>query len=253
MRKTNTTQFPRLVAFFGPDGAGKSTQAKLLVDYLRSNDFAVKQAWVRSVHSFAFFMWVLFRRLNLLHQRSSIPFQGIAKPAISYLREDSYGAVSPISMNPPILKGRISRFIWSTMEIISIIPVIILQVYIPLLKGRYVVAERYVVDSVTTIAYFVGNPHFVRGSFAKLLLAFIPKGTVFVYIDADYDAIVERRGNVAGPYEYTEFHRRLYKELTPIVRAIYVNTSKASTQETHQRILNSIERRIREKALHSPD
>jgi len=232
--------FPRVIAFFGPDGAGKSTQARLLVGYLKSRGFDVKQAWVRSVHSFTFLIWVLFRRLGLLHQRSDIPFQGIAKPAISYLREDPYGAVSPISMNPPILRGPVSRLIWSTIEVASIIPIIMLQVYIPLLKGQHVVAERYVVDSVTTIAYFVNDPNFIRSPFAKILLAFVPNGTVFVYVDADYDTIVERRGRVAGPYEYTLFHRQIYNKLTPIVGAIYVNTSKVSIYETHQRILNSI-------------
>ena len=129
---------------------------------------------------------MLFYRLNLCRDESMMPTRMHAGFAVSYLNESSYGAVSPITMNPPILKGKMSRFIWSIIEILSIIPVVVLQVYLPLMVGRAVVAERFVVDSVASISYFLDDENFSESWRAKFLLRLTPRNTAFVFIDADY-------------------------------------------------------------------
>lgn len=233
--------FPRVIAFFGPDGAGKSTQARLIINYLRLRGFKVKRAWIRSTHTFAYLLWMIFYKLNLLEDRSGLLKTMRLGFAISYLRESPYGAVSPITMSPPILKGSFSRWIWATIEVISILPVIFLQVYIPLLLGRIVIAERFVVDGVVGIAYFLGDENFSENWQAKFLLRLIPKGTVFIYIDADYETISQRRGKVTGPRDYTDFHRRLYEKMSKAIGALYINTSNLSIKEAYKRILSFIE------------
>lgn len=237
---TASSQFPRLLAFFGPDGAGKSTQAGLMVDYLESKGLKVKRAWVRSVHTFAFLLWNVFMKLNLCRGPTGEPVRTRIGFAVSYLIEKPYGAVSPITMAPPPLAGPISRFIWSVVEVISIIPVVLIQVYIPLLLGDFVVAERYVVDSIASIAYFLDDELFVNSWFARMLLSLVPSGSVFIFIDADYQTILSRRRELAGPREYTEFHRRLYTILAARVGAFRVDTQKASVPEAHQNILSYI-------------
>ncbi len=233
-------RFPRVVALFGPDGAGKSTQTELLAGVLRSRGFEVKKAWVRSTHTIAYLMWMLFYKLNLCEDRSGILKKMRTGFAVSYLSEAEYGAVSPITMSPPILKGRLSKFIWSVVELAGIVPVVILQVHIPLLVGRVVVAERFVVDSIASIAYFLGEEGFVNSWQASLLLRLVPRGTVFVYVDAPYDTILSRRGEVAGPREYTDFHRKMYSYLAPRVMAFRVDTSMYSVSETHEMIVDFV-------------
>jgi len=235
--------FPRVVAFFGPDGAGKSTQAKLLVEFLKKKGLKVKNAWIRSTHTFAYLLWMLFYRLNLCSDKSGFAKKMRIGFAVSYLNESGYGAVSPITMSPPVLRGVVSRWIWATIEVVSILPVIILQVYLPLLLGRIVIAERFVVDSIASIAYFLGDENFDKSWHARFLLRLVPNGTVFVFIDAGYGTILSRREKVAGPREYTEFHRRLYKKLAKEVGAFYVDTSRLSVQETHQHILSFVGKR----------
>jgi thymidylate kinase len=232
--------FPRVIAFFGPDGAGKSTQAELLVNFLTARGLRVKRAWVRSTHTFAYLLWMLFYKLNLCDDRSGMFRKMRFGFAVSYLNESQYGAVSPITMSPPILKGFVSRWIWATIEVVSIIPVVILQVYLPLLLGRVVVAERFVVDSIASIAYFLDDESFVDSWHARFLLRLVPRGTAFVFVDADYGTILLRRKEVAGPREYTEFHRRLYEKMSKIVGALYVNTSSLSVEEANERILGFV-------------
>jgi|YelNatPaOPRAMG01_1025707.scaffolds.fasta_scaffold02470_9 thymidylate kinase len=236
--------FPRVIAFFGPDGAGKSTQAELLVNFLTARGLRVKRAWVRSTHTFAYLLWMLFYKLNLCDDRSGMLKRMRMGFAVSYLNEKDYGAVSPITMSPPILKGSLSRWIWATIEVISIVPVVVLQVYLPLLLGRVVVAERFIVDSIASIAYFLGDEGFAKSWHARFLLRLIPKGTIFVFVDADYGTILSRRKEVAGPLEYTEFHRRLFRKLTKVVGAVYIDTSRLSIKEAHQSILGFIGKRM---------
>lgn len=238
--KEENIKYPRVIAFFGPDGAGKSTQAELLVDHLESREFKVKRAWVRSVHTFAFLLWRLFYKLNLCHTKSSSLARMGNRFAVSYFNESPYGVVSPITMTPPILIGRVSRFFWSVIEILSIIPVVVLQVYVPLLLGRVVVAERFVVDSVTSIAYFLNDEDFVKSWQAKFLLRLVPRDTVFIFIDSDYDTILGRRNILAGPREYTEFHRQLYCKLARNVGAFRIDTSRTSIEEVHEKLLTFI-------------
>ncbi|MEM3702977.1 MAG: hypothetical protein QXX79_00940 [Candidatus Bathyarchaeia archaeon] len=233
-------RLPRVIAFFGPDGAGKSTQAELLVKYLRAMDFRVKKAWIRSTHTFAYLLWMVFYKLNLCDDRSGMLRKMRSGFAVSYLNERQYGVVSPITMSPPILKGFVSRWIWATIEVVSIVPVVILQVYLPLLLGRVVVAERFVVDSVASIAYFLSDEGFAEGWHARFLLRLVPRGTVFVFVDADYGTILSRREEVAGPREYTDFHRRLYRKLACELRAFHVDTSKSSVEEAYQKILSFV-------------
>jgi len=249
--RTGEPKYPRFVAFFGPDGAGKSTQALLLIGFLRANGLKVKQAWVRSVHTFAFLLWNIFARLNLCRNASGLPLHLRKGFAISYLNESPYGVVSPINLTPPVLKGPISKLMWATIEVISILPVVLLQVYVPLFLKYSVVAERYIIDSIVSIAYFLNDETFVNGRLANLLLSFVPKGTIFVFIDADYSTIFNRRGEEAGPSEYTDFHRKSYARMKEIVHAYRIDTTKCSIEEAHEKVLSLIQKVVDQKPKES--
>lgn len=233
-----SNSYPKMIAFFGPDGAGKSTQADLVATFLESRGLKVKRAWVRSTHTVAYLLWLVFYKLNLCEDRSGFLEKMKTGFAVSYLNEDLYGAVSPITMSPPRLKGRFSHFLWSVIELLGIVPVVIFQVHVPLFLGWVVVAERFVVDSIASIAYFLGDPDFSNSWQASFLLGLVPKRTIFVFVDADYATILQRRRAVAGPIDYTEFHRRLYLHLSRRVGAHYVDSSKVSIENANHMILN---------------
>ncbi len=234
VRRSND-DLPKMIAFFGPDGAGKSTQARFVNDFLSSNGIMVKRAWVRSTHTVAYVLWLVFFKLNLC-RAYGIPGRVPWKFAMSYLNEDPYGAVSPVTMSPPVLKGPVSRFFWSVVELVGVLPVILLQVYVPLLLGHLVVAERYVIDSVASIGYFLDDEKFDKSWQASVLLSFVPRGTRFVFVDADYATIVARRGRFAGPQEYTEFHRRMFGRLAKRFSAVVLDSSKFSAEDLHEKL-----------------
>jgi thymidylate kinase len=105
---------------------------------------------------------------------------------------------------------------------------------------RVVVAERFVVDSIASIAYFLGDVDFMKSWQAQFLLKLTPKGTIYIFIDADYDTILQRRGQAAGPRDYTNFHRSIYSALSKRVNAYYANTAKDSVQDVNREILHFV-------------
>jgi len=113
---------------------------------------------------------------------------------------------------------------------------------LPLKFGYTLVSDRSLVDTVVTIAYFIGDKKFIDGRTARLLLRFIPKHSIFIYLDSDYVAISARRGKIVEPKEFIEFQRAGYKKLSKIINAEIIDTSDLSIARTSERISNTISR-----------
>ena len=224
----NDLFFPRLVHFFGPDGAGKSLQADILIGFLARRGFKVRKCWLRAHHTLAFILWKLFVRI------------GFYRVVIN-----NFGFATKL---PAVDRDKLWRSFWSSVEFISILP-IVLRVHLSLSRGYRVVAERYLLDSITAIAYVINDPDFLRGRISKMLLRLIPENTVFIFLDSDYETIRRRRarkrktaydysrGNYVEPRVYIEFQRTAYKILANSFHALIVDTSKTSIGETSKNIL----------------
>lgn len=212
---------PRLIAFFGPDGSGKSTHVEFLVNHFQSHKIRVKKAWVRSPHTLAYLLSCFFVKIGFSRLVSN-PFG----------RKKRY---------PAVHIGRSFRLFWSLLELVSVMPVIIFRVYIPLLLGYTVIAERYVVDTILTIAYFTQDLGFLQSQTAKLLLRFIPERTLFIYLDSDYSAIVNRRGPLVESYDFIRFQRAGYQMVANSVGATSIDTTNNSVEQTFKQILGQVE------------
>ena len=210
-----------LIAFFGPDGTGKSTHATLLFNHLQSHKNKVKKVWIRSPHTLAFLLSNFFVKIGFCRVVSN-PFGKKTKlPAVDL--------------------NRWIQFFWSAIELVSTIPVILFRVHIPLFLGHTVIAERYVVDTIVTVAYYTNNLGFLQSRTANLLLCFIPKNTVFIHLDSDYSTIMKRRGYIVEPYDFIEFQRMGYKMLESSVGAKLIDTSNISVKQTSIQIMHWLE------------
>lgn len=208
---------PRLIAFFGPDGTGKSTHVELLVNFFRLHKVKVRRVWIRSPHTLAYFLSRFLVKSG--HYRIVL---------------NPFGKKMKI---PAVFTGRWFRLFWSLIELASVIPLILFLVYVPLLLGYMVVAERYVVDTVVTIAYFFNDFNFLQSRTAKILLRFVPKNTVFIHLDSDYLTIVKRRSHIVEPYDFIEFQRVAYGMIGTSVGAKFIDTSDTSIKQTSSRIM----------------
>lgn len=203
------------IHFFGADGVGKTTQARALAHYLGKAGIDVKLVRIRSGRTLASLMYKFFIKVDSCHIE---------------LGED--GRVIRINM----MKGTPHQQIWSLIEIVSMIPWLVRGVFIPLVMGKTVIAERYIIDAIATIGYLVDNPQWSESFLAKFLLRFIPTNSIFIHLDAPYAAIAKRRNGLADPREYIEFQRKTYLEFAKRMHAITIDTSFFSLEETHKLI-----------------
>ena len=231
--------FPPLIHFFGPDGSGKSTQVELLVDFLQNRGIRVKKCWVRSPHTLAFLLWRLFVKIGF--------YRGV---------RNAFGVEIRL---PAVDRSRALCLFWALIEFFSVLPLVI-RIRFLMWRGCKFVAERYLLDSVATVAFFVNDISFLRSRVARLFLMFIPKDTVFIFLDSDFETIFRRRapmfgcghiekGRVYGtvpksavePREFIDFQRVAYKALAKSFNAFAIDTSRNSVRETSDMILEYLQ------------
>lgn len=208
------------IAFFGPDGSGKSTQAQLLFNHLQSHGKKVKIVWIRSPHTLAYLLSCFFIQIG---------FRRVV--------ENPFGKKKDF---PSVHTNRLFRIFWSMLELVSVIPLILFRVYIPLLLGYTVIAERYVADTIVTISYYTKNLKFVQSLTAKILLGFIPKNTYLIHIDSNYPTLLKRRGVYVEAFDFIQFQRKGYEIIDNLIDTTYIDTSNISVEQTFTKILSHL-------------
>jgi thymidylate kinase len=210
------------IVFFGPDGAGKTTLAQLLVDYFHSNGYRSRITWMRARHSLAWLLAKFFKRY------------GYYRKVISPNGKKDYYIFDPTLL--PKMKT-----LWYFFEFISILPWIITKVYLPKALGYIVVSERYVVDTVVYLGYWVG--HDTMNSFlAKVLLNFISPKSVIVHMDAQTSVLLQRRPEDFINRDYITFQRNAYTEFAKSLHAIHIDTTVHTVDENFRYITKYLEK-----------
>lgn len=205
--------YPRVIVFFGPDGAGKTTHARHVIRDLRFHKRRTKWAWLRGRHSLAFFLAEFFTKhgyFTLLTAPNGVSFK----------------------VFDPKLFPNFQRF-WEVVEFVSVLPWIILRVHLPRILGYTVVAERYVVDTVVYLSYWLGRD-FLQHFTTKILLSFIPKDSLLFHMDAQTQLLLERARNDTVTTDYIEFQREVYCILAKTLSATTIDTSKYTVSEAIQ-------------------
>lgn len=157
-----------LICFFGPDGSGKTTLSGDLARELVAKGFSVRRSWMRGSHTLVSFLSRLLSRFPV--------FKGGFNPY--------YGVTVPRSM----------ARLWSILEYMSALPVMLLRFILPSFLGYTVVADRYALDLVVWVALVTGDDGFLKGILARHLLSLASRaGPIFLVI-ADPEALARRSG-----------------------------------------------------------
>jgi len=227
---------PRIIHFFGPDGAGKSTQVEILTNILCRRGIRARICWLRSPHTLAFLLWKFLVRIGF--------YRIVMNP------------FGPPGKLPAVDRNEVLRRFWSVIELLGVLPMI-LHSYYSLWRGRMLIAERYLLDTVTTVAYFLNDLNFLKSWTSRLLLRFIPQDTVFIFLDADYATIFQRRARLSKephsqsqrkgygaiprcpvePRSFIDFQRKAYGALATSFNPLIIETSNNSIEETSIMIL----------------
>ena len=216
--------YSNLICLFGPDGVGKSTHTEILCYNLIKENEKVKKVWIRGPHTFSF----ILSRVLLRSGR----FRSYSNP---------YGRVKKVIR----VKGKTLKDLWAFIEFISVIPIILVKVSIPLKLGFTIIADRYVLDSIVSIAYNVEDKTFIFGRLARILLRQIPSGSILIHLDCEYETLCHRRGRLVEPYQFISFQKECYRLLGDQITSHYIDTSNKSIEQTSTCIIDIIMKTIR--------
>jgi thymidylate kinase len=203
-----------LVALYGPDGVGKSTQIEIISNNLRKEGYKVKTIWIRAPHTLAFIISTVLVKLGF-----------------SVNDVNPYGKIKKL---PDVDSNFIVKNIWATIEFISVLPLILIKVVIPIILGYAIIADRYLLDTIVSVAYYIKDIDFVNGKIARILMLLIPRNSILIHLDADYDTLLIRRGKNVESYEFIDFQKKAYARLSKNITSNYIDTSKISIDETSQ-------------------
>jgi hypothetical protein len=165
---------------------------------------------------------------------------------------------------PAVDRNKLLREFWFVLEFFSVLPHI-LKTNRLMSKGYRIVAERYILDTITTVAFFINDISFLNNPLARVLVRMIPRDAILIFVDADFETIFERRkplyyerlrtredgvkqkvvrvygyvpNSVVEPREFIDFQRQAYKMLAKSLGAYEIYSPDYSVDEIFEIILH---------------
>ncbi len=171
------------IVFFGPEGAGKTTQISLLVRKLNAKyGFGnVEVVSIRDNHLLIPMVVAVLKRLNL----------------VTYVKYgDEVVTVSDVSR---VVRD---KRIWAFFQLLNLLPVYFVRYYLKRkLWGKLVVADRFIPDTLSTLAHFMNNPNILKTRIARLYLKLIPRNVCSIFLFAPYKVLEARYRERKTPNE----------------------------------------------------
>lgn len=146
-------------------------------------------------------------------------------------------------MNALALDGRLVQRIkgtWKILELISLIPAVIYRVLLPLLLGYVVICDRYVLDTLVALSYFLGEPEMISRKSARLLINLIPENSLLIHLDADTDIILQRKKDEPLTEQLIKYYKKAYRDILRRfgLVAMTIDTSIATIDDVQEAILS---------------
>lgn len=182
-----------LVSFSGIDGAGKSTQVKLLVEYLRDNGKKVQA----TEEMFSYFL---------------------LKPLVWILR----GATGTRGQGPVKKNKSILPKFWFIPAFIDIWASYIFKIRPMLAKYDFVIADRFYTDVWANLLYYGYLPDWAFRVFVKLL----PKADIAFMLQVNPKTVQKREREF--PPDYYEEQAKIYKRLATRIDSCIINANQDS-------------------------
>ena len=128
--------FPRLICLIGPDGTGKSTFTRHLIDKIDENGGTASRIWLRYPFFFSIPILVYCRLTGLSYYLEN---QGVR-----------YGVWE-------MWRSRWVPFLFSWCQLVDTFLFILVKIYLPLWMGRNVICDRYVHDVLVDLMLGIGE------------------------------------------------------------------------------------------------
>lgn len=174
------SQTSMLIAISGVDGAGKSSQSQLLTK-------AFRQCGIRSVYVWSRCASTALARFSLGRGRRLFTPRRIAG-------RGQRNQIEKMEARKRYLENPVLRSLWSAFVLTELTTLYNLKVRLPLLFGRTVVCDRYILDALVEPGIYFNDGQIARSPFAKLLMFLNPTPDLAWLIDVPPETVVRRKG-----------------------------------------------------------
>lgn len=213
----------RLVYFYGSDGVGKTTHAKIALYVLRRLGIPAVHTNLKLHHTLSYFILKL-----VLGQGSLEWYLGFPEPTRTKIRR-------PLAI----------------LEILSTFIALFFRIILFWMLGYTIVCDRYVIDTLVTLSAFLGDRKILNNWFAETMLKTIPHDSLLIHLDSDANTILSRKKDEPLTRSLINYYRKIYHAYTSYLyedrfRILVINTSRKSILDTakkYLRILYSLAKR----------
>ena len=218
---------PRLVAFMGTVGSGKSTQIELLAIELRKKGLKVKTTFLKSNHGFAHLLSFFLTRV-LIKNRND--------PRRAHVRA--------LIKEEPVIFNRLFK-LWLTLDLFSITLSFLLKILLPTRMGYTVLVEDYLPATIVNYIYFtraINIPSKTSSFFPRFMqrLIHVVGPTKWVFLDAEDGVLNSRWKNRRSVVEELDYLHEQRTKLLFLSKALsshevlYIDTTHQNIMETHE-------------------
>jgi len=205
-----------IIYLTGPDGAGKTTLASMLIKLLRRYGVKARISYIRGTHTIASILARIMSKFGY--------FRGLDNPIYN------------------IRIPRTIRKIWWVIEFFSAIPIFIVRFAVASLFYRVIVGDRSPLDTLIWILLTTNSLEFLRTFMGKILLLLTFKSHCIIYMYADLQTLIVRKHDM--PKEFIAKQVKVYATFIKIIskyhKVLYVDTTKTKPDESILEILSSI-------------
>ncbi len=206
-----------IIAFYGPDGAGKTTTAILVARLLSMRDYRVSIIRLREHHLLMYLLIRFLQRTGLL-------------PKTCSLRELDYKFISLIRKSLKVI---------IFLEWINAIAWIILNVGLRKMLGYVIVAERSIPDFIVSLRMLSLNT-LNRDSLLIKILDNITYKTKSIYLYARPNILLKRKTKEKLTRDYINYLISEYTFLAVKYRSLSIDTSSTSPKDIVSKVIKYI-------------
>ncbi len=189
-----------LICFTGIDGSGKTTQAKLLVDWLASRGIKSTYTWSRGEV-------LAIRRIFLSMGRKAL---GTSTRAITS-NEVSFRNYQ--SRKSKLMRNPLVRSLWSVTTYVEHIIQINTDIRRQVRDGYWVVADRYQWDTLIDLAVLNNKgSQWLANGFNRFMWRLIPVPVITFFIDIPPEEAMRRKDDIPS-LEYVKTRSEHYRDV----------------------------------------
>lgn len=168
---------PRIVCIIGPDGAGKSTQARKLIDVLENRGVDCKYQWFGARHL-------------------------LSLPLLAYARLVGLSEVKQLESSRQIgyhyfERSRFVSTLYPLLLLMDTFLMYITRILFPLIiLNKSIVCDRYVHDILISLMISINDDTLYRSFVGRLFFRMVPDESLVVVLLADEETLRPRRDDV---------------------------------------------------------